>query len=64
MHRSGKRTIGHPGYEVSQRNRKRIEDVFGLVKAAAGLRQTKHRRRELVGWCFILATTAYNLIDR
>ena len=56
------RTTRHPGYEVSQRKRKRIEEVFGWVKAAAGLRQTKHRGRERVGWCFTLATTAYNLI--
>ena len=56
------RTTRHPGYAVSQRKRKRIEEVFGWVKAAAGLRQTKHRGRERVGWCFTLATTAYNLI--
>lgn len=43
------RTTWHSGYEVSQRKRKRIEEVFGWVKAAAGLRQTKHRGRERVG---------------
>jgi hypothetical protein len=47
---------------VSQRKRKRIEEVFGWLKSAAGLRQTKHRGRERVGWCFTLAMTAYNLI--
>ena len=57
-----RRTTRHPGYEVSQRKRKRIEEVFGWVKAAAGLRQTKHRGRARIGWCFTLATTAYNLI--
>lgn len=56
------RTTRHAGYEISQRKRKRIEEVFGWVKAAAGLRQTKHRGQERVGWCFTLATTAYNLI--
>jgi transposase len=56
------RTTRHPGYAVSQCIRKRIEEVFGWVKAAAGLRQTRHRGRERVGWCFTLATTAYNLI--
>ncbi len=55
-------TTRHPGYAVSQRIRKRIEKVFGWVKAAAGLRQTRHRGQDRVGWCFILATTAYNLI--
>jgi len=56
------RTTRHPGYAVSQRIRKRIEEVFGWVKAAAGLRQTRHRGQDRVGWCFTLATTAYNLI--
>ena len=56
------RTQRHPGYAVSQRIRKRIEEVFGWVKSSAGFRQTKHRGRERVGWCFDLAATAYNLI--
>jgi len=56
------RTTRHPGYVASQRVRKRIEEVFGWIKASAGLRQTKHRGCERVGWCFALATTAYNLI--
>ena len=56
------RTERHPGYVVSQRIRKRIEEVFGWIKGAAGLRQTKYRGRERVGWSFALATTAYNLI--
>jgi transposase len=55
-------TTGHSGYIASQRVRKRIEEVFGWIKGAAGLRQTKHRGRERVGWCFDLAATAYNLI--
>ena len=56
------RTQRHPGYAVSQRSRKRIEEAFGWVKSSAGFRQTKHRGRERVGWCFDLAATAYNLI--
>ena len=56
------RTTRHPGYAVSQRKRKRIEEVFGWVKSAAGFRQTKHRGRDRVGWCFALATAAYNLV--
>ena len=64
IRRSGvdRRTERHPGYAVSQCIRKRIEEVFGWIKAAAGLRQTKYRGRERVGWSFTLATTAYNLI--
>lgn len=55
-------TEEQPGYIASQRIRKRIEEVFGWIKSAAGLRQTKHRGQARVGWCFDLATTAYNLI--
>ena len=56
------RTTRHPGYAVSQRVRKRIEEVFGWVKSSAGFRQTRHRGRKRVAWCFDLAATAYNLI--
>lgn len=64
MRRSGVdgRTQRHPGYAISQRTRKRIEEVFGWIKSSAGFRQTKHRGRERVGWCFDFAATAYNLI--
>ena len=34
------RTTRHPGYAISQRIRKRIEEPFGWIKAAAGLRKT------------------------
>ena len=36
-------TMRHPGYLVSQRMRKRVEKVFGWVKASAGLRKIKLR---------------------
>jgi IS5 family transposase len=35
------RTTRHPGYAISQRIRKRIEEPFGWIKAAAGLRKTR-----------------------
>ena len=57
-----RRTTRWPGYEASQRVRKRIEEVFGWMKASAGLRQTKHRGLLRVGWTFTLAATAYNLV--
>jgi IS5 family transposase len=56
------RTTRHAGYDISQRVRKRIEEVFGWVKQSAGLRQTRHRGRDRVGWTFALATAADNLI--
>jgi hypothetical protein len=36
------RTTRHAGYVVSARLRKRIEEVFGWTKAAAGFRKTRH----------------------
>jgi transposase len=56
------RTTRHPGYTVSQRFRKRIEEPFGWMKTAAGFRKTRHRGRDLVGWMFTLTAAAYNLI--
>src|SRR5579885_3586290 len=56
------RTTRHPGYQLSQRARKRIEEGFGWMKSAAGLRKTRHRGTELVGWMFTLTAAAYNLI--
>jgi hypothetical protein len=56
------RTTRHPGYGVSQRKRKRIEEIFGWLKTIAGLRQSKFRGLERVGMSFTFALTAYNLI--
>jgi hypothetical protein len=46
------RTTRHPGYAVSGRMRKRIEEVFGWAKGAAGFHQTHHRGLARVGWMF------------
>lgn len=56
------RTTRHPGYAVSQRCRKRIEEVFGWAKSAAGLAKVKLRGRARVEAVFTLALAAYNLI--
>jgi transposase len=56
------RTTRHPGYALSQRIRKRIEEVFGWTKAVAPLRKTRHRGKERVGWQFVFTAAAYNLI--
>ncbi len=56
------RTTRHPGYAVSLRMRKRIEEVFGWMKTAAGLRKTRHRGTARVGWMFTLTAAAYNLV--
>lgn len=56
------RTTRHPGYEVSQIIRKRVEEVFGWTKYAAGQRQTKFRGLARVAASFTLTVIAYNLI--
>jgi transposase len=56
------RTVRHPGYAVSQRRRKRIEECFGWLKDIALLRKLKHRGLFRVGWIFTFAAAAYNLV--
>jgi len=56
------RTTRHPGYAVSLRLRKRIEEVFGWIKTTGTLRQTRHRGTARVDWMFTLTAAAYNLI--
>jgi transposase len=57
-----RRVTRHAGYAVSQRCRKRIEEVFGWIKGAAGLAKVKLRGRARVDTAFTLALAAYNLI--
>jgi hypothetical protein len=57
-----RRTTRHAGYEVSQRCRKRIEEVFGWIKGSAGLAKVKLRGRARVDAAFTLALAAYNLV--
>ncbi|MEJ7810611.1 MAG: IS5 family transposase [Gemmatimonadaceae bacterium] len=56
------RTTRHAGYAVSQRKRKRVEEIFGWLKTIGLLRQTRHRGVERVGWMFTFATAVYNLV--
>ena len=56
------RTTHHPGYAVSQRVRKRVEEVFGWMKTVGGLRKLRHRGGGRVNWQFLLAAAAYNLV--
>ena len=56
------RTTRHSGYQISQRKRKRIEEVFGWMKTVGMLRKTRHRGVFKVGWVFAFAAAAYNLV--
>jgi transposase len=56
------RTTRHDGYAVSQRKRKRVEEVFGWMKTVALQRKTRFRGLARVGWMFTFAAAAYNLV--
>src|SRR5574341_163117 len=56
------RTTRHEGYDVSQRRRKMVEEVFGWMKTVGLLRKLRHRGTRLVGWMFEFAAAAYNLV--
>ena len=56
------RTTRHEGYAVSQRKRKRVEEVFGWMKTVALQRKTRFRGPDRTGWMFTLAAAAYNLV--
>jgi transposase len=56
------RTVGHPGYAVSQWIRKRVEEAFGWMKTIGGLRKTRYRGRERVQMHAYLVAAAYNLL--
>jgi Transposase DDE domain len=56
------RTTQHAGYAVSQRKRKRVEEIFGWMKTVAMLRKTRHRGIGRVSWMFTLGVAVYNLV--
>ena len=56
------RTTRHPIYSVSQRIRKKIEEIFGWMKTVGGFRKTRYRgsaRTQLAAWW---VGAAYNLM--
>lgn len=56
------RTTRHAGYGVSQRIRKRVEEIFGWMKTVGGLRRTRYRGLERTQMSGYLVATAYNLV--
>jgi IS5 family transposase len=56
------RTTGKAGYQVSQRLRKRVEEIFGWMKTVGGMRRTRYRGIERTqAWAYLVAGT-YNLL--
>jgi transposase len=63
-HRGSKidgRTTRWPGYEISQRVRRRIESIFGWCKTIGGLRRTRVRGVARTNLAALIAGAAYNL---
>jgi transposase len=56
------RTTRHPGYAISQKARKRVEEIFGWMKTVGLMRKTRHKGVDRVGWTFAFAAAAYNLV--
>jgi IS5 family transposase len=56
------RTTRHPGYVISQRKRKLVEQAFGWMKTIGGLRKLRHRGGALVDWIFTFTAAAYNIV--
>jgi IS5 family transposase len=57
-----RRTTRHAGYAVSQRLRKRVEEIFGWMKTVGQLDKLRHRGVDRVNWMFVFTAAAYNLV--
>jgi IS5 family transposase len=56
------RTTRHAGYAISQRARKRVEEIFGWLKTVGLMRKLRHRGTDRVDWMFVFACAVYNLV--
>lgn len=56
------RTTRHESYAISQRKRKRVEEIFGWMKSWGGLRRTRFRGIERVQLHAHFVGAAYNLL--
>lgn len=56
------RTIQHQCYAVSQRKRKRVEEIFGRMKTVGWLRKARYKGVEKIDSLFTLSAAAYNLM--
>jgi IS5 family transposase len=56
------RTTRHAGYQISQKKRKRVEEIFGGLKTIGGMRKQRYRGLPKVDWMFTFAAAACNLV--
>lgn len=56
------RTTRHATYAISQRIRKRVEEIFGWMKTVGGFRRTRYKGRARTQFAAYLVGAAYNLL--
>jgi hypothetical protein len=56
------RTTGHAGYAISQRMRKRVEEVFGWLKTVGNFRKTRYIGLGANQVAAYVLASAYNLL--
>lgn len=56
------RTTRHAGYEISQRKRKRVEEIFGWLKQFSIMRRPHFRGIRKLEFLFKFAVSVYNLV--
>ena len=56
------RTTRHAGYAVSQRIRKRVEEIFGWTKTVGNVRRTRYKGLARTQLAAYLVGAAYNLL--
>jgi hypothetical protein len=61
VRRSTHAPLAEPGYALSQRVCKRVEQIFGWMKTVGNFRRTRYRGIERIGFAAFLVAAAYNL---
>lgn len=56
------RTTRHEGYAISQRKRKRVEEIFGWAKTVGLIRKAKVRGKAKIDWLFTMCIAVFNLV--
>ena len=56
------RTTRHPGYALSQKKRKLVEEPFGWGKVIGGLARPMRRGKAHIGYAFTFVMAAYDLV--
>jgi len=57
-----RRTTRHQGYQISQRIRKRVEEIFGWLKTIGGGRKLRYKGTDRNQFWMDLAVAAYDLV--